>query len=352
MENEVMSRRGIDARQGQAGTSPGAADALRMDAWRFARPRFIGGFVVALVCVGAAYIAHQFAATRAVVDPWFIGLQQGAVVMLLLGMRAFYRRVPDMLLPALTHHHRDSPGEIPTRLRSFYALVFHEPRMLLSGLAYGSALAAAPWVLRVWPSDIMARAILSGFLTLTGWVSGVGLYALVAFFFFCFRFGSGLKVGIWSRADPSVTFVAAASQHATILASVYIAVCIGSIGFSVFQLGTATIAYSVFCAVILLSTYMVPQMAIHRKLVLERTRALDRVNTHIEGLLDTIDSADSTHRVQLLQELDLLLGLRAKTEQLSVWPSATRPIVTVVSVVIVTLLPKLMERVLQILLER
>ncbi len=304
-----------------------------------------------LLVTGAAvaYITIQFRQTGTVVDIPFTSMLIGATVILLLGMKAilrfvnrkgleFYSFVLSMGDPrdAYLRH-----GELCSSLTSLRGAT-------LSGAVYGILLGLAPFFLHVWQNELPIRLALAAFMALVNFVTGVGFYGLIQFLIQSLRLGTMAKVDLWQARNPSTEFLLGTIRRIALLASVYVAICISSILFSVLPLGGWVAGYSAFACLSIVASILVPSIPVVRRIRVSKTLALGELDQQIQTeFFATLETLRVGGGDEHLDKLHAMLQLRERIDAINSWPFRLKSLSAVFSVMLVSSIPVILQKVLE-----
>jgi hypothetical protein len=292
----------------------------------------------------------QWVRSGEVLDAIFVSLLVAATMVLTTGLGGMVRYLARGALAFLLEvAHGQGGRETTQRYEHLWMSVFNSRLMTLSGLAYGGLVAAAPFVLGIWPEDIVLRTSLGLFLFSVNFVTGTAFFSLVAFFAYALRLGGAIEVNLWQLSNPASDFLLGVTRRIGGLAAVYAAISNTSILFSRFPVGAPVIAYFCFSAFVIAASVVIPPIPLMRKLRAAKNQALMELDKQLH--LSFYESLDSM--AVLRQDVDFgkvktLLELRDRIEAIATWPFRARTVATVVSVLGVSSVPV----VLQVLLER
>ena len=240
-------------------------------------------------------------------------------------------------------------SEVVEASDDFMRSIFNTKWMTAAGIAYGTGVGSAVFLTDVWTEQNLLRSILFVFLFVVNFITGIGFYGLIMFFMKAWKIGKLVKIDLWQRDNPSTAFLRKITHSTAIIASIYICICISSILFSVFPIGSLTIGYSAFAGVIILACFIIPEIPVRRKIVVEKRATLIDLNSQLQReFKKTLDEARSMKKAIDLSKIECLMDLREKVGKIHVWPFGVRTLTTAVSVILVTSLPAF----LQFLLER
>ena len=304
--------------------------------------------ILTILLIGIFYVFMQWYTKRVIEDATFVSMQVGATTILVLGMRSIYKFIcHGFKFYTFTMPPQDRKEAFKEHNRLCTSVV-HSKGMTLSGLGFGTALGIAPVLLSTWNNATLLQWLLSSFLFATGYVSGIGLYFLIAFFIHSVRMGRIAKVGLWQRENPSITFLLAATRRISLLAAGFISICISSILFSKFRLEWPVIAYSAVSASIILSCLVILPFLIVRKLSLYKRRILSKINRQLqEEFHRRFENEKSSKDETNFRRIERLIFLREKVDAEQIWPFKLSMIGTVASVLCLSLIPVLIQFVLQ-----
>jgi len=204
-------------------------------------------------------------------------------------------------------------------------------------------------MLGAWPEDTVLQASLGLFLGSVNFVTGVAFYGLVLFLVESFRLSKLVQVGLWQSRNPSTEFLTGAVRRIGLLASVYVALCISSIVFSVLSLNAWVMAYSVFAAVTIVAAIVAPSVPVARRIQLTKDEALNQLDEQIQQAFQrTLSQVGTFATGEAFGKRQSLLLFRERIESVSAWPFKTKSLTAAFSVVLVTALPVVLQYLLEL----
>ncbi len=299
---------------------------------------------------GIIYLIFEWIFTDKLEDTYFVSMLTGATMILLFGIRYlgdfllnkgkdFYSFVISTVDPELVYKNYDQ----------FFLNVMNFKRMTLSGIIYGIMIGSAPYLLNVWSENSALQLLLSIFMFVVNFVTGISFYSLISFFINSVKMGKMIKVDLWQIENPSTLFLLGATRRIAILASVYIAICLTSILFSKLPVSSLVILYSVFSGSIILLSIIIPSYPIVYKLKLAKEKNLLEIDKKLNEIFyQTIEDIKTKEAKVDLERFDSLLQLRSRIADVSIFPFRAKSISAVLSVIIFSAIPV----VIQIILEK
>ncbi len=314
----------------------------------YASPR-MGRILISLnVLIGSLYILIQWVKGETVFDGIFVSILIMATMILIEGIRNVFRYS--------LHHGLDFFSCIKSKqpqvdFADFIDSVYHTRRMTLVGVLYGMLLGLSPLILGVWGQDAILASVLSTFLFSINFVTGVAFYSLVNFFIFSLKMGKQIEVDLWQRENPATAFLFGIGKRISILSSIYITLCISSITFSIMPVGAFTIAYSIFACCVIISCLIIPLLPIIQKLQAVKRKALIDINNKLQIEFQRIFTNPTTDDSYDLKKIESLLLLHDRIESIHILPYRMKVIRSVVSILLVSSIPALLELYLEYLIK-
>lgn len=150
--------------------------------------------------------------------------------------------------------------------RPFVPIIFSDPLMLFSGLIYACAFV---WV-AVYAGAVTSSARTSTWLGIllfsNTFVIGAALYCLSAYLFFIYRIAGRIQVRLWNQVSDQMGVFSDSMWGMLVHVTLIVGIAIASLPFSYFKLDTMIWVFTIFCVGILLFSYYIPFMAIHRRI--------------------------------------------------------------------------------------
>ncbi len=300
--------------------------------------------------VGLVYVSAQWFQTGTIADSIFVSILLGATFLLLVGLHGvrgyLVRRGLDFYLFVFS---TTDPAQAYERHHQLLCSVIHPRRMILSGSVYGLMVGTAPWLLQTWPESPTLLILLSLFLFFVNFATGMAFYALLMFFRHAVEMGRMLHIDLWQISNPSTSFLLGSSRRITLLASLYISMCLSSILFSVLPVGGLVVIYSIFAGIILLASLIIPPLPVAQKLRDAKAQVLydldQQLNQVFYGTLEKLKKGD--RQSVDMAEFEALLQLREKIAGLNILPFKSKSITAGASIIFFSLIPVLLQFVLQ-----
>lgn len=307
--------------------------------------------VIALCFViGTLYVLLQWYRYGEIKDAEFVSMLIAATMILMFGLSRMQRYILTKGLDfySFVLSSRDLEKAV-LKHNKLCTTVFNFSHMTISGTLYGMAIGSAPFVLGVWKEDFLLRSSLSLFMFFINFVTGVAFYCLLTFFYHALKMGTMVKVDLWHIENPSSNFLLGTTRKISVLASIYICICISSILFSVLPLDGLVIGYSCFAGVIILLSLAVSIFPIVRKLREAKTQTLRQIDDQVQAVFASVlaKTNGEDNKVQL-DMLESLLKLRERIEKVHTWPFKLKAIRAAFSVLFLSIVPV----VFQVLLEK
>ena len=186
--------------------------------------------IIALCFVtGTLYVPLQWYRHGDIKDAEFVSMLIAATMILMFGLRRLQRYIVTKGLDfySFVMSTRD-PEKAVLEHDKLCTSVFNFRRMTISGVLYGMTIASAPFVLGVWKDDLLLRSSLSLFMFFVNFVTGVTFYGLLTFFHHAVKMGAMVRIDLWHVDNPSTNFLLGATRRLSMLASIYICICISS----------------------------------------------------------------------------------------------------------------------------
>lgn len=312
---------------------------------------YLGLLLVTACCFasGVVYTIVQWNDHGAIEDAVFVSMLIGATMILMLGLRALYSYIAtkgmDFYSFALS---TPDPEVALEEHRGLCASVFNSVRMTLVGFVYGLAVGSAPLLLGVWPNDLSLRLLLTVFMFFVNFATGLAFYGLVVFFFRAVRMGQMVKVDLWHIDNPSTGFLLGATRRISVLASVYVCICLSSILFSELPVSGLVIAYSCFSGAIILASLLIPSHPVAQKLRDAKAKTLGEIEIQLNAAFqEAIENMKTSGAKVDLVRFESLLQLREKVEKIHTWPFRVKALTAGASVVFFSSIPVILQLILE-----
>lgn len=306
-------------------------------------------FIAPTIFTGLIYLILQWFNTQNIIDSIFVGLLFGSTVILVLGLSSMAKHVTNRGLNFFSSSlNLETESEIFEKYQTYCAKILHVPGMIIAGLLYGIAVSFTPFIFEIWPDHFVLKFTMALFLLAVNFVTGAALYSLVRYIEQSYRIAPLINIDLWQANSGKTDFLLGMTRKMSVLASVYIALSLTSILFSLIPVNTAVISYGIFSGSILLSVLFVTPAPVVQKLKDEKLRMLSDLDDHIHDLLPESYSSLNTNDAVELERMKSLLELREKIENLNVWPFKVKSVIATISVIFFSALPILVRTILEL----
>lgn len=302
-----------------------------------------------LISTGIFYIIIQWTNTGEIKDSIFISMLIGATLLLLIGLKYLsnylQNKGKDFYSFVMA---TDDPEKAFQNHHKFFSSTMNTPRMTISGFIYGMVVGSSPILMNLWEVYPQNKYFLSLFLFLVNFITGVAFYSLIMFYFHSFNLGKMIKVDLWRVDNPSTRFLLGATRRISILASIYVSVCLSSILFSVFPITELVITYSIFACLILLSSLIIPSYPIVHKLKEAKEKNLLDIDTKLNELFyKTIEEVKNGADNVDIKQFEVLFQLRDRIDSVTILPFKTKSISAAFSIILLSLIPVIVQLILE-----
>jgi hypothetical protein len=317
--------------------------------WLYARTFTVVVLVLGTLILGITYLALQWQRTGKIKHGLFVGLLLGATLILLQGMRSIYKYVTTNIVSFFAFaQEKKSFDEIRKQADAYCNKIFNTRDMSISGVLYGLIIGSAIFVMNIWKTEGLLKIFLFCFLFSVNFVTGIGFYGLLKFFVSSWELGKLVKTDLWQRENPTMWFFRKVKKSTSLIAIVYITICVTSIYLSQdFRAEYLTSVYSIFAGLIVILVFILPEIPIRKKIIIAKQKALTTINDQVQGeFRNAFEEAKSENKEIDLSKIERLIVLREKIEKISVWPFGLDTFTTAFSVVLITILPIILEFIL------
>lgn len=114
--------------------------------------------------------------------------------------------------------------------------------------------------------------------------------------------------------------------------------------FSVIPIGSLTIGYSSFAAILMVGMLIIPEIPIRKKIMLTKRNSLIKINCQIQKEHDKIFEENKNNIEDInLNKLDLLIKFKEKVDSISPWPSILKILKATMSILFISAIPPFIE---------
>ncbi|PWN06358.1 hypothetical protein [Rhodohalobacter mucosus] len=315
----------------------------------FTNPKAKVSFIAPTILTGLIYLILQWFVTQNIVDSIFVGLLFGSTVILVFGLSSMAKHVTNRGLNFFSSSmDLEAEKEIFGRYQEYCAKILHFPGMMIAGLLYGTAVSLTPFLFDIWPEHFSLKLTLAVFLFAVNFVTGAAVYSLVKYIEQTYKIAPLINIDLWQANSGKTDFLLSMTRKMAVLASVYIALSLTSVLFSLIPINSIVISYGIFSGMILLSILFITPAPVVQKLKEEKIKMLNDLDDHIHDLLPNSYSDLNSGDTIELERMKSLLELREKIENLNVWPFKFKSIVATLSVIFFSALPILVRTILEV----
>jgi len=306
--------------------------------------------IAPVIISGLAYVILQWSLTGQIVDTLFVGLLFGASVILVFGIYMLgshlIMKSPAFFLAAFEDQKKMDAAKIHA---DFLQLIFDTKKMTITGILYGLLLAGSPIVLELWSENGILLFNLSIFLFFVNFITGAALYSLVRFIEKMYRITPFIHIDLWQANSDKTDFLLGMTRKMTVIASIYISLCMISILFSKFPINVMILSYAAFSGLIFLTILIVTPAPVMKKLKQAKMEALTELDLRIQELFSVGSKEnDQLGNSEELTKLRNLFELREKIEQMNTFPFKVKSILAALSVIFFSALPVIVRTILDL----
>ncbi|MFC1619429.1 hypothetical protein ACFL45_05740 [Candidatus Neomarinimicrobiota bacterium] len=294
---------------------------------------------------GMLYVVMQWVRNAEDKDALFVSMLIAATMILVAGIRILFKY---LVSRGVDFYHfvfsTSDPEQGYQEYNKLVKSILNVPLMTVTGLMYGSLLGISPLIMKARPGEPLLLVLLMIFMFFVNYVTGVGFYGLITFFRHAIKMGRLIRVDLWQTENPSTKFLLGATRRISILASIYVCLCLSSIGFSVFPISVEVISYSVFAGLIILSSLIIPAYPVSRKIHDVKAEALLDINSQLHSeFIRTLEGMKSGSKDVDLSKFESLLQLRDKIESITTYPFRLQYLTSGLSVIGLSSIPVLLQ---------
>ena len=311
--------------------------------------RLVGRISVgASILIGLLYVIGQWLVTGEVQDPIFVGILMAngfALHTLLLYFINHFTSSAEAISNSL------SDKDVSFEAGEFIGDLFNRRRSVTTGLIFGTLfLAAVMTILQVWEDNRSLRTLLGLFLFSTNFITGMAVYSLFIYYRKSLELGDLADIDLWDRSCSIFKFLVDTNSYLVLSVGYICFAATISLVFSVFEFTFSLTFFSIWSLVVLVTTFIVPLIPVSKrirdlkvehteKLAVQRQIAYDRVSDSLisGGDLDT-------------SKLDAIRTLQNEIKSVRVFPPVgAKSVETAIVVTILTVLPSLVDFVLNLI---
>lgn len=240
----------------------------------------------------------------------------------------------------ISSEHKDSLHALEADIRK----IFSNRNSILVGLFFALLFISGILYLGIWSENSIVQLSLVLFLGVINFITGCGIYSLLNFLLLIHKWISTMSIDIWQIQSESISYIRAFRDKAVNTISIYVSICLSSIVFSVIQVSSFFIWYTLFAIMLLAIAFFLPEIEIRRRTTKEQEKVIRDFDKKIKEEYEKILHAQEIN----LKHITELFSIREKFCNIFKENSIHTTVSSFLSVVLITAFPVL----LQILLEK
>lgn len=296
------------------------------------------------VLLGAFYLFKQYQNFGALKDPIFVGLiLANTVTAFRFGV--FFKARLIELIGAFNTVECDNPD--PIERDDAINRLFEDKLGILFAICFAGAISGSVHFMRPWqhmlaaPADIILTDFMAAFLFVANLMVGFGLFCLGKYWKLSADRIAQVKLTILNPSRPDLVMFQAMTKMVVVLSATLSCIAISALVFSVFQLDTMTVFFSIASFMIVLCAYFVPIIplsAIFRQAKFDELNRIElMIAAHYEHTLAPTPDA-------VPHDLDALITYRNEVRSIKTLPPGGEfSVVTAGTVAFIPFLPIMFE---------
>ena len=216
-------------------------------------------------------------------------------------------------------------------------------------LIWASVMATVPYFQSYWENNLILNVLFGVFLFFTNIITSYFVILLILFFVRIRHVWSIIKVELWKRENVAARFIFSLSKRITIIAAIYMTSSLTAWNTSgnISAFNNAIIIFFAFSVLVLISSIIVPLLPFASRIGQLKNDALRELDGNIQSeysiLLDKFKIGDEKVNFDRMNEL---LAMRKRIEGIFTFPFQLKTITASISIIFISLLPKIIELIL------
>jgi len=201
----------------------------------------------------------------------------------------------------------------------------------------------------------MSLSILFGiFLFFTNIITSYFVILLILFFIHTKKLWALIKVELWNRENPAAKFIFSASKWTALIAIVYMTSSLTAWNTSekITPFGNEIILFFIFSFVLLMASIVIPILPFIRKINKLKNDALCEIDCKIQTeYSELLNNFKKDGDKLKFEKMNGLIEMRKKIEYIHIYPFQLKTITAAISIILISLIPKIVEIVLTALIK-
>ena len=303
-----------------------------------------------LIISAVVYLVSQFRITGKICDVLFISLTLFESLFILfsgsLMIQYIQSKGPTFYTSFDYFIDKEKPKEEINKLLFIFQ---HYDKTWILILVWSICMGILPYFKGYWSNNDFLGILLGIFLFFTNIITSYFVILLILFFIHTKKLWSLINIELWNRENPAAKFIFSLSKWTAIIGAVYMTSSLTAWNTSVkiTSFGNEIILFLIFSVVLLIASIIIPLLPFIRKISDLKNKALGEIDGNIQTEYSAIIEEFNHHGKQVkFEKMNGLIEMRKRIESIQIFPFQLKTIFTSISIILISLIPKLIEIIL------
>jgi hypothetical protein len=310
---------------------------------------------ILLVISAVVYLLLQFKSESKISDVLFVSLTLFESLFVLYAGTFMIKYLESKGLSFYTSlNFFTDPEEPKIEINKLICIFNHYSKTWYLLLIWAICMGVLPYFQNYWENNLTLSISFGVFLFFTNIITSYFVVLLIFFFIRTKKMWSLIKVELWNRENPAAKFIFSVSKWTAIIAAVYMTSSLTAWNTSekIEPFGNEIILFLAFSIVLLISSIIVPILPFIRKIRELKNIALTEVDSNIQSEYSELLAKFKTNKETTdFERMNGLVEMRKKIDSIQIFPFQLKTISAAISIIVISLIPKIIESVLKILFQ-
>jgi hypothetical protein len=216
-------------------------------------------------------------------------------------------------------------------------------------LIWALSMGLLPSLKKYWHGYFSLNIFFGIFLFFTNIITSYFVILIILFFIRVRNLWTLVKVELWNRENPAAKFIFSVSKRIALIGAIYMTSSLTAWNTSqtITPFGSEIILFFIFSILLLVSSIIIPLLPFINSIISLKNKALCEIDSKIQSeYLILVDSYDKKGPSVEFDKMNELVEMRKKIEAIHSFPFQLNTIFTSLSIVTISLIPKIIEIVL------
>jgi hypothetical protein len=309
-------------------------------------------FVVATLLVISAiiYLVMQFKLTGKISDILFVSLTlfESLFILFAGSMMIQYIKNKGMNLYTSFDYFKE-PVNPEIEINKLVCIFQHYNKFWIFVLIWAICMGALPYFQNYWVNYSSLNIFFGIFLFFTNVITSYFVILLILLFVRIRKLWILIKVELWNRENPAAKFIFSISKRVAIIGSIYMTSSLTAWNTSekITPFGNEILIFFAFSVALLLASIIIPLLPFINTIINLKNNALCDIDYKIQKEYSVLlDNFNKDGRKVEFIKMNELVEMRKKIESIQTFPFQLRTISAAISIIIISLIPKILELIL------